>query len=37
MISLFCLPDTVLDTKVVSRAAGSAYLELGDTKVMAAV
>eukprot|EP00882_Tetradesmus_deserticola_P028791 GHRQ01032083.1.p2 GENE.GHRQ01032083.1~~GHRQ01032083.1.p2 ORF type:complete len:136 (+),score=12.04 GHRQ01032083.1:741-1148(+) len=26
-----------IDTKVISRAAGSAYVELGDTKVMAAV
>lgn len=26
-----------MDTKVISRAAGSAYVELGDTKVMAAV
>lgn len=29
--------SAVLDTKVISRAAGSAYMELGDTKVMAAV
>eukprot|EP00775_Hariotina_reticulata_P001761 gene1761-2101_t len=29
--------NVFLDTKVVSRAAGSAYLELGNTKVMAAV
>jgi exosome complex RNA-binding protein Rrp42 (RNase PH superfamily) len=29
--------NAVIDTKVISRAAGSAYVELGDTKVMAAV
>lgn len=27
----------VVDTSVVSRAAGSAYVEIGDTKVMASV
>jgi hypothetical protein len=34
---LVSLCDAVIDTKVISRAAGSAYVELGDTKVMAAV
>jgi hypothetical protein len=32
-----CCCHPVLDTGVISRAAGSAYMELGDTKVMAAV
>jgi ribonuclease PH len=32
-----CFCCSVLDTHIISRAAGSAYIELGDTKVMAAV
>jgi ribonuclease PH len=37
LLPLAAAAHAVVDVGVLSRAAGSAYVELGDTKVMAAV